>query len=135
MHRTRVTAAVAALSILCGTAPASAQEWEGASPSELRDAVELFSADRAALSGRYGSYPPLHQAAYMLGALQFRALHQELVGSGRMTDREFHDAILRGGPHARRKGSTPTGRHHPHEGLRAAMEVLIDWTGHRACPG
>lgn len=83
MHRTRVTAAVAALSILCGTAPASAQEWEGASPSELRDAVELFSADRAALSGRYGSYPPLHQAAYMLGALQFRALHQELVGSGR----------------------------------------------------
>ena len=45
-----------------------------------------------------GSYPPLYQAGYMLGALQFRALHQELVASGRMTDREFHDAILRGGP-------------------------------------
>jgi hypothetical protein len=44
-----------------------------------------------------GTYPPLYQAAYMLGGLQFRALHQELVGTGRMTDREFHDAILQGG--------------------------------------
>jgi uncharacterized protein (DUF885 family) len=40
-------------------------------------------------------YSPLYQAAYMLGALQFRALHRELVGSGKMTDREFHDTILR----------------------------------------
>lgn len=45
-----------------------------------------------------GSYPPLYQVAYMLGGLQFRALHAELVGSGRMTNREFHDAILQGGP-------------------------------------
>lgn len=45
-----------------------------------------------------GDYAPLYQAAYMLGGLQFRALHQDLVESGRMTDREFHDAILRGGP-------------------------------------
>jgi uncharacterized protein (DUF885 family) len=44
-----------------------------------------------------GTYPPLYQAAYMLGGLQFRALHQELVGTGRMTDREFHDRILQGG--------------------------------------
>src|SRR5690606_15995005 len=44
-----------------------------------------------------GTYPPLYQAAYMLGGLQFRALHRELVGSGRMTNREFHDAILQGG--------------------------------------
>jgi uncharacterized protein (DUF885 family) len=44
-----------------------------------------------------GTYPPLYQAAYMLGGLQFRALHQELVKSGRMTNRQFHDAILRGG--------------------------------------
>ena len=34
----------------------------------------------------------------MLGGLQFRALHKELVDSGRMTDRQFHDAILRLGP-------------------------------------
>lgn len=45
-----------------------------------------------------GDYPPLYQAAYMLGGLQFRALHREVVGAGRMTDREFHDAILQGGP-------------------------------------
>jgi hypothetical protein len=45
-----------------------------------------------------GSYSPLYQAAYMLGGLQFRALHTELVKSGRMTDRVFHDAILQGGP-------------------------------------
>jgi uncharacterized protein (DUF885 family) len=44
-----------------------------------------------------GSYPPLYQIAYMMGGLQFRALHQELVGGGRMTDRAFHDAILQGG--------------------------------------
>ncbi|HSG81871.1 MAG TPA: DUF885 family protein, partial [Gemmatimonadota bacterium] len=45
-----------------------------------------------------GDYSPLYQAAYMLGGLQFRALHAELVDSGRMTDREFHDAVLHGGP-------------------------------------
>jgi hypothetical protein len=44
-----------------------------------------------------GTYPPLYQAAYMLGGLQFRALRRELVESGRMTDREFHDRILQGG--------------------------------------
>ncbi len=44
-----------------------------------------------------GSYSPLYQAAYLLGGLQFRSLHAELVGSGRMTDRQFHDAVLQGG--------------------------------------
>lgn len=44
-----------------------------------------------------GDYPPLYQAAYMIGGLQFRAMQRELVGSGRMTDRQFHDAILREG--------------------------------------
>jgi hypothetical protein len=41
-----------------------------------------------------GSVGPLFQSAYLLGALQFRALHAELVDSKKMTDREFHDAIL-----------------------------------------
>jgi hypothetical protein len=45
-----------------------------------------------------GSYSPLYQVAYMLGGLQIRALRQELVTAGRMTDRQFHDAILHGGP-------------------------------------
>lgn len=44
-----------------------------------------------------GSYSPLYQAAYMMGGLQIRALHRELVGGGRMTDKQFHDAILQGG--------------------------------------
>jgi uncharacterized protein (DUF885 family) len=44
-----------------------------------------------------GSYPPLYQLAYMMGGLQFRALHEELVAPGRMTNRQFHDAVLTGG--------------------------------------
>lgn len=39
-------------------------------------------------------YSPLYQCAYMLGALQFRTLHRELVGAGRMSARRFHDAVL-----------------------------------------
>lgn len=45
-----------------------------------------------------GDYPPLYQAAYMLGGLQVRALHEELVVNGDMTDKQFHDAVLRHGP-------------------------------------
>jgi uncharacterized protein (DUF885 family) len=41
-----------------------------------------------------GSVGPLYQSAYLLGALQFRALHKELVDSGKVTNRQFHDAIL-----------------------------------------
>lgn len=40
------------------------------------------------------NYTPLYQCAYMLGGLQFRALHKELVDSGKMTNRQFHDAAL-----------------------------------------
>lgn len=50
---------------------------------------------RRSFSGEYG---PLYQAAYMLGGLQFYALHNEFVKSGKMTDLEFHDLILREGP-------------------------------------
>ncbi len=41
------------------------------------------------------SYGPLYQAAYLLGGLQLHALHREMVDSGKMTDRDFHDAILK----------------------------------------
>ncbi|MYE35867.1 MAG: DUF885 domain-containing protein [Gemmatimonadales bacterium] len=44
-----------------------------------------------------GSYSPLYQVAYMIGGLQFRALQEQLVQSGEMTNRAFHDAILKGG--------------------------------------
>lgn len=49
---------------------------------------------RRSFSGEYG---PLYQIAYMIGGLQFYNLHRELVGSKKMTDREFHDAILKEG--------------------------------------
>ena len=37
---------------------------------------------------------PLYQAGYLLGGLQLLALHDELVGAGKMTDQQFHDAVL-----------------------------------------
>lgn len=45
-----------------------------------------------------GDYGPLYQIAYLVGGLQFRALHDEVVGAGKMGEREFHDTILKGGP-------------------------------------
>jgi hypothetical protein len=42
-----------------------------------------------------GDYPPLYQAAYLLGGLELRALYKELVDSGKMTARTYHDAVLR----------------------------------------
>ena len=42
-----------------------------------------------------GGYGPLYQAAYLLGGMQLYALRKELVVTGKMTDRQFHDAVLR----------------------------------------
>jgi hypothetical protein len=44
-----------------------------------------------------GGYGPLYQAAYLLGAIQLRGLRRELVDSGIMTEKAFHDEILRQG--------------------------------------
>ncbi|MDQ3131441.1 MAG: DUF885 domain-containing protein, partial [Acidobacteriota bacterium] len=44
-----------------------------------------------------GDYGPLYQIAYMMGGLQFYNLHRELVGSKKMTNRQFHDAVLKEG--------------------------------------
>lgn len=41
-----------------------------------------------------GNYGPLYQIAYMVGAMQFYSLRMELVDSGQMTEKEFHDTIL-----------------------------------------
>ncbi|MDR9415588.1 MAG: DUF885 family protein [Gracilimonas sp.] len=41
-----------------------------------------------------GNYGPLYQIAYMVGAMQFYSLRMELVESGQMTEKEFHDTIL-----------------------------------------
>lgn len=42
-----------------------------------------------------GSYPPLYQLAYLTGGHQFYALRKELVESGKMTDKEFHDSVMK----------------------------------------
>ncbi|GAB3950922.1 DUF885 family protein [Spirosoma harenae] len=41
-----------------------------------------------------GGYPPLYQLAYMTGGFQFLALKKELVDSGKMTYKQYHDAVL-----------------------------------------
>jgi uncharacterized protein (DUF885 family) len=68
-----------------------------------------------------GSYSPLYQAAYLLGALQLRGLRREVVDSGRMTEKAFHDEVMR-------QGSMPIGW------LRLAMtnqkltrDMPVDW--------
>jgi hypothetical protein len=40
-------------------------------------------------------YSPLYQCAYMIGGLQLKALRDEVVGRGLLSDRQFNDAILR----------------------------------------
>lgn len=45
-----------------------------------------------------GDYGPLYQIAYMMGGLQFYNLHREFVGGKKMSDRDFHDTILKEGP-------------------------------------
>lgn len=60
-----------------------------------RVGFERFNAEAEVRRSVDGSYEPIYQSAYMLGALQFYALHKELVDSGRMSNRDFHDAILK----------------------------------------
>ena len=43
------------------------------------------------------SYSPLYQAAYLLGGLQLRGLRRELVDTRAMSEKAFHDEILRQG--------------------------------------
>ena len=42
-----------------------------------------------------GGYDPLYQCAYLIGGLQMHALYQDLVGTGRLSSRNFHEAVLR----------------------------------------
>lgn len=65
--------------------------------------VDTVNFERANAEGEVrrsfnGSYSPLYQVGYMIGGLELRALHAELVDTKKMTERDFHDAILQGGP-------------------------------------
>jgi uncharacterized protein (DUF885 family) len=42
-----------------------------------------------------GSYGPLYQIAYLIGGLQQYAMHKDLVDSGKMTNRQYNDALLK----------------------------------------
>ncbi len=76
-------------------------EW---TPQQCVDfLVEHVGHERASASAEVrrsfgGGYSPLYQAGYLLGALQLRSLYNELVTSGKLSERTFHDEILRGGP-------------------------------------
>jgi len=42
-----------------------------------------------------GDYSPLYQAGYLIGGLQLYALRKELVVSGQMSEKKFHDRFLK----------------------------------------
>jgi hypothetical protein len=42
-----------------------------------------------------GGYSPLYQVAYLTGGLQLMSLKHELVDSGKMTYKQFHDTIIK----------------------------------------
>ncbi|TVY81116.1 hypothetical protein LSUE1_G003935 [Lachnellula suecica] len=70
------------------------------SPQECIDLlVDKVGHERATAEGEVrrsfaGDYSPLYQAGYMLGALQLYSLRKELVESGKMKEKEFHDRVL-----------------------------------------
>jgi uncharacterized protein (DUF885 family) len=76
---------------------------EKMSPQEAVDfLVERVGHERDNATGEVrrsfdGNYGALYQIAYMIGGLQFYNLHRELVVSKKMTNRAFHDAILKEG--------------------------------------
>lgn len=73
------------------------EEW---TPQQCIDfLVDRVGHERANAEGEVrrsftGDYGPLYQIGYMIGAFQFWALKKELVDSGKMTYKQYHDAIL-----------------------------------------
>ena len=74
------------------------EKW---SPQECIDfLVDRVGHERANAEGEVrrsftGGYGPLYQLAYMIGALQIRALKEEVVGSGKMSWKQFNDAVMK----------------------------------------
>ena len=62
-----------------------------------RGGHERATARAEVLRSFQGGYGPLYQAAYLLGAMQLRGLRREVVDSKQMSERDFHDEILRQG--------------------------------------
>lgn len=72
-------------------------------PQECIDyLVDKVGHERATAEGEVrrsfnGDYSPLYQAGYMLGALQIYALRKEMVENGDLSEKEFHDRVLKEG--------------------------------------
>ncbi len=72
-------------------------EW---TPQQCIDfLVDKVGHERASATGEVrrsfnGNYSPLYQAGYLLGGMQLRALYHDLVDGKKMTEQEFHDAVL-----------------------------------------
>jgi uncharacterized protein (DUF885 family) len=71
------------------------------SPQEAVDfLVERVGHERANAEAevrRTAMVVPLYQIAYLIGGLQIQALREDLVETGKMSEKEFHDAIWQGG--------------------------------------
>lgn len=94
-------------------------------PQECIDyLVDRVGHERATAEGEVrrsfnGDYNALYQAGYMLGALQIYALRKEMVENGALSEKEFHDRILK-------EGEMPI------EILRALMQDKRLQPGHKA---
>jgi len=69
-------------------------------PEECIELLMQIGHDRFTAEGEVrrsfaGDYSPLYQAGYMLGALQLYALRKELLDSGTMSEKTFHDRVMR----------------------------------------
>jgi uncharacterized protein (DUF885 family) len=69
-------------------------------PKEMVDfLVDKVGHERSGATGEVrrfigGDYSPLYQCGYMIGGIQLRALHHELVDSQKMTEHQFNDTVL-----------------------------------------
>lgn len=72
-------------------------------PQECVDLlVDMVGHERSTAEGEVrrsfnGEWSPLYQCGYMLGALQLWALRGEVLSSGRLSEKQFHDTVLRNG--------------------------------------
>ncbi|MDO8968456.1 DUF885 family protein [Algoriphagus sp.] len=55
---------------------------------------EVANAEAEVRRSFEGSYGPLYQIAYMIGALEIYSMRAEMVDSGKMGEKEFHDLIM-----------------------------------------
>ena len=68
-----------------------------------------------------GDYGPLYQIAYMIGALEIYSMRAEMVDSGKMGEKEFHDLIMS-------QNATPHIHPEDHSKLRGGGYLKDGWS-------